>query len=40
MEIADALRQGNPERCHTLLAEHVDDAHNRLTTAIPLAAMS
>jgi DNA-binding GntR family transcriptional regulator len=39
MDIANALRQGNPERCHTLLAEHVDDAHSRLTTSAPLAAM-
>ncbi len=31
MDIVSALRQGNPERCHQLLSEHVDDAHNRLT---------
>jgi DNA-binding GntR family transcriptional regulator len=39
MDIANALRQGNRERCHALLAEHVDDAHSRLTTSTPLAAM-
>jgi DNA-binding GntR family transcriptional regulator len=40
MDIASALRQGDPERCNKLLAEHVDDAHSRLTTPLPLVALS
>lgn len=39
-DIASALRQGDPERCNKLLAEHVDDAHSRLTTPMPLVALS
>jgi DNA-binding GntR family transcriptional regulator len=30
LEIVQALRQGDPERCNTLLAEHVGRAHSRL----------
>ena len=33
MDIADALRQRDPERCNTLLAEHVGSAHERLLYA-------
>ncbi|MEZ7848980.1 MAG: FCD domain-containing protein [Polaromonas sp.] len=39
MDIASALRQGDPERCNKLLTEHVDDAHSRLTTTAPLATL-
>ncbi|MEY3873115.1 MAG: hypothetical protein RLZZ296_2110 [Pseudomonadota bacterium] len=39
MDIASALRQGDPERCNKLLTEHVDDAHSRLTTTTPLTAL-
>jgi len=31
MDIVNALRQGDSERCDQLLSEHVEDAHNRLT---------
>jgi DNA-binding GntR family transcriptional regulator len=36
MDIVSALRQGDPERYHQLLSEHVDDAHNRLTKPMSL----
>lgn len=35
VDIASALRQGDPERCNQLLTEHVDDAHSRLTIMAP-----
>jgi DNA-binding GntR family transcriptional regulator len=33
IDIAQALRQRDPERCNTLLAEHVGSAHGRLLAA-------
>ena len=33
IDIAQALRQRDPERCNTLLAEHVAGAHGRLLAA-------
>ena len=33
IDIAQALRQRDPERCNTLLAEHVGGAHGRLLAA-------
>jgi DNA-binding GntR family transcriptional regulator len=39
-DIASALRQGDPELCNKLLAEHVDDALSRLTSTTPLPACS
>jgi DNA-binding GntR family transcriptional regulator len=35
MEIARALRKGDPERSNKLLTEHVHDAHSRLTSPSP-----
>ena len=40
MEIASTLRQGDPERCHKLLAEHAGDAHSRLTTTTQATTLS
>ena len=39
-EIASALRQGDPQRCNDLLVEHVDDAHSRLTTPLPIEVLN
>jgi DNA-binding GntR family transcriptional regulator len=35
LEIVQALRQGDPQRCESLMAHHVGDAYERLVDATP-----